>query len=178
MSECIHGIVGACPACRAGYDQIRGVACEHYWIDVSVHEVPQTIRERCVKCGWTRLGVPLESLKVEPVGCNASRNKLIDALVVCVDRVGTDTANVAYESWNAPDERILRDEFAKILDQAGRKWTTEKPTVRGFYWFREIGGDELFMVEVYNDGTMWRSHYIEEEKMTEGEWAGPLEPPE
>lgn len=56
-------------------------------------------------------------------------------------------------------------------------WTTDKPTKPGFYWFRETNGEERYMVKVYNDGTMWRSHYIEEEKMTEGQWAGPLEPP-
>lgn len=185
MSKCIHGFEGQCPACAASYASIVEAGCEHEWKNVSVFEVPERIREACIKCSAQRVGVPLSSLnQIGPdnkrVQNDFHQRELIDALIKCVDEVGKNTALLAYGSWIAPGERMLREEFTKILNVTGLIWSADKPTKPGFYWFREnneLFRDELYMVEVRGDGTMWRSHYIEEEIMTEGQWAGPLEPP-
>lgn len=104
-----------------------------------------------------------------------ARRKLIDALVACVDRVGAETASFAYESWSAPDERLLRDAFAKILDSKERAWTTEKPTKPGFYWFLPIGKSTPCVYRITEDlKVAWFLISVDE---IEGKWSGPLEPP-
>jgi hypothetical protein len=64
-------------------------------------------------------------------------------------------------------------------------FTTEKPTQGGYYWWREIGHKEWFIVKV----TIWESDwdrnsvsFLGTENVAKldkwfGEWAGPLEPP-
>lgn len=72
------------------------------------------------------------------------------------------------------------------------KWTKEKPTAPGWYWYREpwrLGPDEEQQVSVRNvyvarDGELYvASEDPEGDADTlvatnDGEWAGPLSPPE
>ena len=58
-------------------------------------------------------------------------------------------------------------------------WTKDKPTAKGWYWWRGLEEDTepliLFVDEVgyfqWTDGTS------QEVGLTKGEWAGPIEPP-
>lgn len=54
-------------------------------------------------------------------------------------------------------------------------WTTDKPTMPGFYWYRPIG-DGTPHVRHLNAQLMdtWSQESVEE---LSGEWAGPLEVP-
>lgn len=73
------------------------------------------------------------------------------------------------------------------------EWTKEKPTEPGYYWYRFVWGgkfagkSELRLIKVYGSqaapdtelriafhGTDWDSDLSE---ITDGEWAGPIEPP-
>lgn len=62
------------------------------------------------------------------------------------------------------------------------KWTTERPTKAGFYWYREGEADNFpVVVNVapehdfagpWDDGSETRLSHMN------GEWSGPLEPPD
>jgi hypothetical protein len=54
-------------------------------------------------------------------------------------------------------------------------WTTEKPTVPGWYWYREIEG-EPEILSIYKDNGQLLISGIGLQEFP-GEWAGPLEPP-
>ena len=68
------------------------------------------------------------------------------------------------------------------------KWTTEKPAEPGLYWFRFYPDHEPAMVHVFvragiNERELWLRHalpLIAESPVSDydGQWAGPLEPPE
>jgi len=68
------------------------------------------------------------------------------------------------------------------------EWTTEKPTQPGFYWFRFYPIHEPAMVFVFvragiHGRELWLRHalpLIAESPVSDynGQWAGPLEPPE
>lgn len=67
-------------------------------------------------------------------------------------------------------------------------WTTEKPTEPGWYWFRfgPIDKPVMFWISVragIQGGELWVRHalpLISEKPVSDydGQWAGPLEPPE
>lgn len=68
------------------------------------------------------------------------------------------------------------------------EWTTEKPAEPGLYWFRFYPDHEPAMVHVFvragiNERELWLRHalpLIAESPVSDydGQWAGPLEPPE
>ena len=64
-------------------------------------------------------------------------------------------------------------------------WTTEKPTQTGWYWYRK---DATALSILFYCGPVW-DHIVDfaglnepvaftKDHLLEGEWAGPLEPPE
>jgi hypothetical protein len=59
------------------------------------------------------------------------------------------------------------------------RWTTEKPTVPGWYWWRKTATARARIVDVLSDR---EGLYAEGWKMMamtwNGEWAGPILPPE
>ncbi len=54
-------------------------------------------------------------------------------------------------------------------------WTTEKPTVPGWYWYRELEGEAEILSVYKDDGQLLISGIGLQE--FPGEWAGSLEPP-
>lgn len=97
--------------------------------------------------------------------------------------------------------RQLSEAFRRALDEEDKRdmescllqWTSDKPTKPGWYWYREKSGD-VYIVQVEEDND-WigpgdldyerflMAKFIEAEfgervdRMSGGEWAGPLEPP-
>ena len=60
------------------------------------------------------------------------------------------------------------------------KWTTELPTASGYYWWREPGSMDAFIVEVdIERQTVSSSGTDDDASLDEmdGEWCGPLEQP-
>jgi hypothetical protein len=57
----------------------------------------------------------------------------------------------------------------------GMTWTTEKPTVPGWYWYREIEGEPEILAIYKDNGQLLISGIGLQE--FPGEWAGPLKPP-
>jgi hypothetical protein len=89
----------------------------------------------------------------------------------------------------------LRGRFGDLVIEAerylgipGMTWTTEKPTGPGLYWFRFGPIDEPVMFCIFvragtQGGELWVRHVlplISEKPVSyyDGQWAGPLEPPE
>lgn len=60
------------------------------------------------------------------------------------------------------------------------RWTVEKPSQAGWYWFRgEAGETEPFIVLVDEAGQFqWPDGAFQEVALAHGEWAGPIEEPE
>lgn len=63
------------------------------------------------------------------------------------------------------------------------KWTTSKPTVPGWYWWRcsPYYVDCLLVLHRHQGGFTAKGGYWEDSKIVsdmKGEWAGPLMPPE
>jgi len=54
-------------------------------------------------------------------------------------------------------------------------WTTQKPTVPGWYWYRELEGEPEILSIYKDDGQLVISGIGLQE--FPGEWTGPLEPP-
>jgi hypothetical protein len=63
---------------------------------------------------------------------------------------------------------------------AGLRWTEEKPTEPGWYWYRgEVDDADPLIVEVDRAGYFqWPDGGFQEVKLTKGEWAGPIPLPE
>jgi hypothetical protein len=63
------------------------------------------------------------------------------------------------------------------------KWTTEKPTESGWFWYRgPLSEDQPMVVHVYDVGKIfytgpWPDGHTVRLERSFGEWAGPLEPP-
>ena len=60
------------------------------------------------------------------------------------------------------------------------RWTTQKPTQAGWYWYRgRSHEEEPLIVQVDHAGQFqWPDGGFQEVTLTKGEWAGPIEPPE
>lgn len=60
-------------------------------------------------------------------------------------------------------------------------WTTALPTVSGYYWWREPGHKDAFIVEVDVEQQTVSSAGTDDDasldEMDNGEWYGPLEQP-
>ncbi len=59
------------------------------------------------------------------------------------------------------------------------RWTTTKPTVPGWYWYRGDAHEaDAFIVEVDSVGQFqWPDGGYQEVSLAKGEWAGPIEEP-
>jgi hypothetical protein len=79
-------------------------------------------------------------------------------------------------------------EAERQLGNPALSWTTEKPSKPGWYWFRFGPIDEPVMFCIFvragtRGGELWVRHVlplISEKPVSyyDGQWAGPLEPPE
>ena len=85
-----------------------------------------------------------------------------------------------------PHEKLIIQGFKKMRDERPKgvlRWTTDKPTRPGWYWYREGEGPEIYwvfaapfngQVRMYaghkDEGGIWIDSW-------RGDWAGPLEPP-
>lgn len=60
------------------------------------------------------------------------------------------------------------------------QWRKTKPTEAGWYWFRGPAHEaDAFIVQVDEVGkSQWPDGGYQEVKLTNGEWAGPIELPE
>ncbi len=60
------------------------------------------------------------------------------------------------------------------------KWTKNKPTEAGWYWYRgQTHEEDPFIVQVDEVGQFqWPDGAFQEVTLTKGEWAGPIEEPE
>lgn len=60
------------------------------------------------------------------------------------------------------------------------QWSPERPTKPGWYWYRGPGeGGDLLIVLVDEAGYFqWPDGGFSEAEHTDGDWAGPLDPPE
>ncbi|HKW86418.1 MAG TPA: hypothetical protein VJM82_05055 [Nitrospiraceae bacterium] len=60
------------------------------------------------------------------------------------------------------------------------QWTKAKPTEAGWYWYRgQAHESDPFIVQVDEAGQFqWPDGGYQEVKLTDGEWAGPIELPE
>lgn len=64
------------------------------------------------------------------------------------------------------------------------KWTTEKPTQEGWYWFRSQRHiEQVCRVNFYAREKIWKAYFTDGApgtiigELTEGEWCGPIKPP-
>lgn len=59
-------------------------------------------------------------------------------------------------------------------------WTSDTPTVAGWYWYRgEVGEADPLIVQIDNTGMFqWPDGAFQEVLLTKGQWAGPIAPPE
>jgi hypothetical protein len=68
------------------------------------------------------------------------------------------------------------------IQRQRQAWTSEKPTVAGYYWLR-LWKEALFDVEMVLTSddcttfTPWGSDYDYKVSEVDGQWSGPLEPP-
>jgi hypothetical protein len=62
---------------------------------------------------------------------------------------------------------------------AGYLWSTTKPSVAGWYWFRGLAHEaDPFIVQVDEVGQFqWPDGGFQEVTLAKGEWAGPIQPP-
>ena len=60
------------------------------------------------------------------------------------------------------------------------KWTKQKPTHAGWYWYRgQTHEEEPLIVQVDHAGQFqWPDGGFQEVTLTKGEWAGPIDLPE
>jgi len=60
------------------------------------------------------------------------------------------------------------------------RWSTSKPAVAGWYWFRgEAHEDDPFIVQIDEAGQFqWPDGGYQEVKLAKGDWAGPIEEPD
>ncbi len=59
------------------------------------------------------------------------------------------------------------------------KWTTEKPTTPGWYWYKGAGYSTTLYVYTANGGLFVEDHdYTGPVQGYPGEWAGPIPEPE
>lgn len=60
------------------------------------------------------------------------------------------------------------------------RWTDAKPTQAGWYWYRGCGEEtDLLIVQIDEAGYFqWPDGGFSEARLTDGQWAGPLDPPE
>lgn len=60
------------------------------------------------------------------------------------------------------------------------KWTEQKPTVTGWYWFRGQAHEaDPFIVQVDEAGQFqWPDGGFQEVALAKGEWAGPIQEPQ
>jgi hypothetical protein len=84
---------------------------------------------------------------------------------------GCQPPYVAVEVYKAAD-----------IDPLLPKWTTEKPTVPGWYWWRANGKDDSIvrLIETQEGGLIVQfetGHCAYVRNVPDGEWAGPLTPP-
>lgn len=73
------------------------------------------------------------------------------------------------------------------MTQTALRWTTDQPTVPGWYWFKYESDGRIEMLRVINpelpylklwvENHPWAPHTTNVEDF-EGQWAGPIEPPE
>ncbi|MFO0774513.1 MAG: hypothetical protein U0172_07615 [Nitrospiraceae bacterium] len=58
-------------------------------------------------------------------------------------------------------------------------WTAERPTAPGWYWHRGLGEDTDALIVLVDDAGyfQWPDGGFSEAAQTDGQWAGPLEPP-
>ena len=72
-------------------------------------------------------------------------------------------------------------EAERQLGNPALSWTTDKPTMPGWYWWREVDSKDGFIVQVDIEGETVSSSGTADDasldEMVGGEWAGPLEPP-
>lgn len=63
---------------------------------------------------------------------------------------------------------------------AVHKWSENRPTQPGWYWYRGLTGeDDPMIVQVDEAGYFqWPDGGFQEVLLTEGQWAGPIVPPE
>ncbi len=60
------------------------------------------------------------------------------------------------------------------------RWSVERPAKAGWYWYRGLGEDsDPLVVQVDEAGYLqWPDGGFSEAQQTDGQWAGPLDPPE
>ena len=98
---------------------------------------------------------------------------------------GTGTMEELFEE-NEPLYPSLTDahtagfKFGRRIIDEKIHWTTELPTASGYYWWRELGHKEAFIVEVNIERQTVSSRDTDDAASLDemdGEWCGPLEPP-
>lgn len=73
-----------------------------------------------------------------------------------------------------------REYLAVVIAELDRQYTTEPPTVPGWYWFKVVNRDLEIIRIIDDDGYIRCEGYGETQpdEMGSGEWCGPLTPPE
>lgn len=103
-----------------------------------------------------------------------------------------ELAHVLFAALSDPNRRESDLEIiTAILERGAMRWTTKKPTVPGWYFYRDREGFiDIMGLERYEklDGRCWvqvvsttitrRSMLLLRVEEIEGEWAGPLIPPD
>jgi len=128
--------------------------CQHEWADVSIDQSGDENVFSCLKCGQRLVAGGLAATVIKAEQQLGVTNKLLPLGIIEV--VGIPNT-----------------------------WTIEKPTQTGWYWYRKdpAGAPILFYC-----GTVW-DHVVDfaglnepvafmKDHLLEGEWSGPLEPPQ
>jgi hypothetical protein len=68
------------------------------------------------------------------------------------------------------------------MTPAGQRWTRNKPTEPGWYWWRTVNGDSAVrIIHTHEGGLLIQfegGHVTHLHRVTLGEWQGPLTPNE
>jgi hypothetical protein len=99
-----------------------------------------------------------------------------------------DLAHVIFGALSDPNRTEDDLEIIEaILRRWGVQWTSDKPVVAGWYWWRPNREKEAFILHLgmsvldFDGPEVLCTDYCEDQETPEdldGEWAGPLTPPE
>ena len=105
---------------------------------------------------------------------NETRQQIVERLLG-VDQVVANTYLIDLEGdFTVEELRAIAD---TMDPPAAPKWTKEPPQAPGFYWYRRTSEAKPMIIQRDTEGAcLWFSVY--DLDPLEGEWSGPLEPPQ
>ncbi len=117
--------------------------------------------------------------KPDTEGHRVTIRQQLQAMLIGIDTCSTEHDEAWWETSTGADFGHKKlEQLIAFCESLVPQWTTKKPTERGFYWYRPTEWAEPRIVIIEN-GLMHQPRYgITRVCDTDGQWAGPLEPPQ